>query len=166
MLSFCLSLWSWTFKWKLRNRGSLAAILQTENRKGCVDVAHQKEPCMCTSLPDVLDRPHLGSVFPLTLNSLKFLSYCGSSTKSFNQRTTSSWVQLWTNNKIKGQQSNKNNVYLDEMLFKAHLLMTSSPSRAPPLWCAGLLCGAGCVCESAAASCLQWWTAELQKHKH
>lgn len=42
---------------------------------------------------------HLGSVFPLTLNSLKFLSYCGNSTKSFSQRSTSSWVQLCTKTK-------------------------------------------------------------------
>lgn len=54
---------------------------------------------MANCLYTLFSYSHLGSVFPLTLNSLKFLSYCGNSTKSFSQRSTSSWVQLCTKTK-------------------------------------------------------------------
>lgn len=43
--------------------------------------------------------------------------------------------------------------------------MTSSPARAPQLWCAGLPCAGCCVCWSAAASCLQWWTAQTERDR-
>jgi len=118
--------------------------------------------------------PHLGSVFPLTLKSLKFLSYWGNSTKSFSQRSTSSWVQLWTE-MWDGQKETKwGKVELDTLEHthththththaRTHLRTTSSPSRAPQLWCVGLLCAGGCACWSAAASCPPWWTAKRQE---
>lgn len=50
-------------------------------------------------------KTHLGSVVPLTLLSLKFFSYWGSSTNSINHWSVSSRVQLWT-----GKEKKRRNI--------------------------------------------------------
>lgn len=73
----------------------------------------EKKKCM---------RIYRGNVLPSTLNSLKFLSYWGSSTDSFSHWIASSSVQLCTESKESGEK--KNAYFKNRLVILWHVLNT------------------------------------------